>query len=242
MSSALPISSFPCSKCKKECLAELIGTYILVLAGPASVILVSLMPLIGIEALTLIALTFGGTVGILILLLGKYSGTVINPAITVAAASVRLLRKDLIVPYLFFQLMGGLLAGITLRYIFLSVDTTSLGATKLANGINPILGIVIESIGTFFLALSALIASARLKKTHHQALLVGATLFTLIIFIGPLTGAGFNPARSLGPSIASGYIENLYVYFIGPVIGALFAGIAFRAIKEHGKGNPVCLC
>jgi MIP family channel proteins len=240
-------SSFPCSNCKKECFAELLGTYTLVLIGPASVILLSFVSLARFDALALVALAFGGTVALMILVLGKQSGSVINPALTLAVASAKLLRRDLIVPYIFFQLVGGILAGLTLRFVFLSsINTTELGSTKLASGINPVAGIVLESVGTFILASSALVASTRIKKTKYQALFVGTTLSMLILFIGPLTGAGFNPARSLGPSLSSGYFTNLYVYFIGPVLGALAAGLVFRMVRDYGKrppkGNLVCLC
>ena len=216
----------------------------LVLVGPASVILLSLASLSGLGALALIALTFGGTVALAILALGKHSGSVINPAITLAVATARLLKKDLVVPYLFFQIVGGILAGLTLRLIFISLqNSTDLGSTKLAAGINPVLGVVFETVGTFILTSSALVASTRIKKAKYQALFVGTTLFILILFIGPLTGAGFNPARSLGPSLASGYFTNLYVYFAGPIVGALVAGLLFRAIRDYGrKRNSVCMC
>jgi glycerol uptake facilitator-like aquaporin len=192
----------------------------------------------------LIALTFGGTVAILIIALGRHSGAMINPAMTVAAASARLLKNRLFVPYLFFEISGGVLAGISLRFLFLSIDNTSLGSTRLAAGINPVLGITLEAVGTFILAASVLIASTKIKKVRTQALFVGTTLFLLILFIGPLTGAGLNPARSLGPSLASGYTENLYVYLIGPILGAFAAGLLFRSIRNDGRKarNLVCLC
>src|SRR5271157_2012119 len=104
----------PFSTYKKECLAELVGTYVLVLVGPASVILSALSPsLRGNASLGLIALTFGGMVSLLILALGVHSGSVINPAITIAVATAKLLKRELIIPYLFFQVIGGLLAGVT---------------------------------------------------------------------------------------------------------------------------------
>jgi len=183
-------------------------------------------------------------VGLMILIFGRQSGSVINPAVTIAAASAKLLKRDLLIPYLIFQTIGGLLAGLTLKIVFTSANSaTDLGSTKLATGLTPFVGISFEELGTFVLASSALIASTKLKKTHHQALLVGLTLFTLIIFIGPLTGAGLNPARSLGPSVASGYFTSLYIYIIGPIIGALAAGLLFRMVTNHGgKGNFVCLC
>jgi glycerol uptake facilitator-like aquaporin len=174
-------------------------------------------------------MTFGGTVALVILGLGRYSGSIINPAITLATASARLLRRELVALYLLFQVIGGILAGFTLKLLFLSSgDGTSLGSTKLAVGISPILGIALEAAGTFFLASSALVATTRIRKTTNQALLVGGTLSVLIVFIGPFTGAGFNPARSLGPSLASGYLSNIYVYLVGPIMGAILAGLLFR--------------
>src|SRR5487761_111751 len=220
---------FDFKSCQKQCFSELLGTYFLVLVGCTSIILVSLIPSFSpLEALSLVALAFAGVVGILVILIGKYSGTIINPALTFAAA----LRK-LIIPYLSSQIIGGLLAGLTLRVLFGRIDASaSLGSSKLASGINPILGIMFEIIGTFILASSLLIASTKIKSALYQALFVGTTLFILVLFIGPLTGASFNPARSLGPALASGYLENLYVYFIGPISGALLAGILFRVIKD----------
>ena len=215
----------------------------LVLIGPASIVVASLIPdLNSLVALVFIAFTFGGVVAVAILLFGEYCGAVINPALTLAAVLGKTVRSKFFIPYVVFQTLGGLLAGLTLRFLF-SSGNANLGSTELARGISPILGIIYEAIGTFFLASSALIASTKIKKVRNQALLVGGTLFVLILLIGPLTGAGFNPARSLGPAFASGYITNLYVYFVGPLIGAVLAGLLFRMIKNaRPKGNLVCLC
>ncbi len=80
---------------RKNAFLSLVGTYTLVLIGPASIVILSIVALSGLEALALIALAFGGTVALMILALGKHSGSVINPAVTVAVASAKLLRKDL---------------------------------------------------------------------------------------------------------------------------------------------------
>ena len=241
------MDKFPCSDCKKECLSELLGTYLLVTIGPASIILTALAPGLGsLSTLVLVALTFGGIVGIVIIALGIFSGAVINPAITVGAGLARTLKSKYLIPYLFFQILGGLLAGLTLRAVFFSTSAaTSLGTTSLSNGVNPVLGTLIEALGTFVLTISALVASSYIKGPKRQALLVGFTLFVLILLIGPLTGAGFNPARSLGPALASGQIQNLYVYLVGPIVGAVAAGLVFRGARnEQDKEilRTVCLC
>ena len=211
--------------------------------GPSSVILVSLLSLSSTPvALLLVALTFGATVGAIIIVLGEHSGAVINPALTLAAASARLIKTNLVIPYITFQTAGGILAGLTLRLVFTPLgDATSLGSTKIASGINPVAGIALETLGTFVLAMSALAATAWMSRARSQALVVGGTLAILILFIGPLTGAGFNPARSLGPALASGYWSNLYVYLVGPVLGGLLAGLLFkfeqrRVLARVGKG------
>jgi glycerol uptake facilitator-like aquaporin len=191
------------------------------------------------EALYLVALTFGISVSVIIFLLGEHSGAVINPALTLAAASARLLRWNLGIPYLLFQTTGGMLAGLTLRVVFgSSGEATSLGSTKLAPNISPMMGTGLEALGTFVLAVSALASTAWINRAALQGLTVGGTLTILILLIGPLTGAGFNPARSLGPSLASGYFSNISVYIVGPVAGALLAGLLFRQIHVARNFNP----
>ncbi len=162
----------------KECLSELVGTYTLVLIGPASVVLTATIPsLTKVESLCLIALTFATVVGLMILTLGKYSGAVINPAISFAAVVSRNLKGGVLLPYLFSQFVGGIAAGFTLKILFSSFDKTNLGSTKLASGIDPLAGILIEVVGTFFLASSALVEGSIFKKEAHRALLVGAYSF-----------------------------------------------------------------
>jgi len=226
----------------KRCISEFVGTYALVVAGPSSIVLLSVLSLSSTpDAILLVALTFGGSVATIIILLGEHSGAVINPALTLGAASARLLKGSLAIPYALSQTAGGLLAGVTLRLIFGPMgDTTSLGATKLASGIGTTTGIALEALGTFILALSALAATAWINRARLQAVVVGGTLTILIVLVGPLTGAGFNPARSLGPALASGNLTNLYVYLVGPFAGALIAGLLFRqfhATLRHGSSG-----
>ena len=223
------------------------GTYLLVFIGPASIVVASLTLLSSIEALTFVALTFGCAVASAIVLLGKHSGAHINPAVTVANALAGTFKRELLVPYVVFQVFGGLLAGLSLKTIFGSANaSTSLGSTKLALGISPIEGLALEFGGTFVLATSALCASSLIRNPAKQAILVGATLFALIMLIGPLTGASFNPARSFGPSVFSGYFEDQILYWTAPISGAGCAGVIFGLAKKyHGRRKEfdiVCMC
>jgi MIP family channel proteins len=235
--------SVPCSRCKRECSAEFLGTYLLVLFGAGSVIVSSMLR--GFSALLFVAGIFGGTVALVILLLGKHSGAHINPAVTIAHAFSKRTRNDLILPYLCFQGMGAVLGAWTLRLFFLNrnVFPADLGSTELARGVNPLYGIGIEAIGTFLLCSAALTDAFYVRKPIWQAALVGGTLFFLILLFGPLTGASFNPARSLGPALWSWHWGNEYVYLLGPLFGAVFAALLFKLI-EHPKKleHSPCVC
>jgi len=230
----------------------MLGTYLLVFLGPGAVVTASLLGLSSVERLLFVAAVFGGTVASVILALGRFSGAHINPAITVGSTLAGLLKRELFLPYLLFQVTGALLAGLSLKLTFGALgSSTNLGSTELAAGMTPIEGVALEVAGTFFLAMAALIAASSLRNPVEQALLVGITLFVLILFIGPLTGASFNPARSLGPSLFSGDLSGQLVYYIGPVAGAASAGLVFGALgrpngqrKENNKQklNLVCVC
>ena len=225
-------------------MSEFVGTFLLVLTGASSVVLApTAFP--PVEALVFVALVFGGTVTALILSLGRLSGAHINPAITFAHSLAGLADRELFAPYLFFQVSGGLLAGVCLRIAFGSL-ASHLGATALAMGVSPIEAVGLEALGTSILSMSALSASSLFHSPVKQALLVGATLFLLILLVGPLTGASFNPARSLGPAVFSGFYQNQLVYWIGPLLGGSLAGLLFGvARKARGRARAlpvVCVC
>lgn len=186
------------------------------------------------QAQEAIAAVFGCTVGVVITFLGGISGAQINPAVTVAIETAGRLPRGRLVPYVISQVAGALLAGLSLKLAFGHAGaSTSLGSTKLASSVSPLEGTILEVVGTFVLAMSALTAGSFLKAHLRQGILVGATLFVLITLIGPLTGASFNPARSLGPSIFSDYFDDQLVYYVGPVLGGLAAGLIFSKISRY---------
>ena len=219
-------------------LSELLGTYLLVLVGPGTVAAVALAGGVpSFESFLIIGFAFGSIVAVLILFLGKISGSHIDPAITLGHAIAGKTERAMLVPYIMFQVIGALLGGYTLRLIFSPYGLPAdLGTTKLANGISVPAGILLEIIGTFFLAMSGFVASSRIHSKPGEALLVGVTLFIIIIVLGPLTSASLNPARSIGPAVASGYLTNLYVYWIGPPAGGLIAGLVFRISEKRRVG------
>ena len=100
----------PCSRRAARCLSEILGTYILVFAGPASVVVVSTTAFSAPEKLATVTLVFGVTAATMIVVFGKRSGANINPAASLASGLAGVLEWKLAIPYVGFQTVGGLLA------------------------------------------------------------------------------------------------------------------------------------
>src|SRR2546423_46059 len=241
------LSIHPHASRRARCLSELLGTYLLVLIGPGTGAAVSLAQgITTFEALLVIGFRFGATVALVILLFGRISGAHINPAVTLAHTIAGKTSLEMFLPYVSFQVLGGLLGAFTVKLIFSQFGSPAdLGTTKLASAVSLPVGTLLETAGTLVLAVSGFVASLRVHKKPGEAALIGTTLFVIILALGPLTNASLNPARSLGPALASGYLTNLYVYWLGPLTGGLIAGLAFRLLERSklGKGSrAVCLC
>jgi aquaporin Z len=109
---------------------------------------------------------------------------------------------------------------------------TNLGSTLLAEGVTPLQGLVVETVLTFFLANTVLNAAASGKGGTLAGVAIGLTLTFSILMGGTLTGASLNPARTLGPGLASGNFGDIWLYFVGPVLGGVIAGILYTAALE----------
>ena len=240
------MSSRPNASPQKRCLSELLGTYLLVLIGPGTVAAVSIAQDISpLEALLIIGFAFAATVALVILLLGRISGAHINPAVTLAHTVAGKTTLEMFLPYLSSQVLGGLLGAFTVKLIFSQFGSPAdLGTTKLASGVSVPVGTLLEAAGTFVLAMSGFLASLRIHKKPGEAALIGSTLLVIILALGPLTNASLNPARSLGPALASGYLTNLYIYWIGPLAGGLIAGLVYKFFERPklAKGPVLFVC
>ena len=163
--------------------------------------------------LTAIALAHGLTICMLVYATAHISGGHINPAVTIATMITGKTPAIKGVMFIIAQLLGGIVGAYLLYIAVPSVAHGSLGAHALAPGVSITSGLIAESaIGSmapFAIGLAVLVA-------HLVAV--------------PLTGTGINPARSLGPAIATQEFTNIWIYFVGPVIGAVLAGIVYQYV------------
>jgi MIP family channel proteins len=176
----------------------------------------------------------------LIQTLGVISGAHFNPAVTAAMAFLRQISLPDAAIYIVAQLGGGVAGALITKSLLLDEGKdVNYGAVavsdKIGGDILP--GMVVEALGTFFLIWVIVGVAVNPRATKEwAALAIGAALGMGVMVLAPLTGAGFNPARSFGPAIVSGEwggADNfLLVYVAGPVIGALVAVVLYFVIIE----------
>jgi len=221
--------------------AELIGTFALVFFGSVSVTVFTALLGFSSPSTSIMAIAFahGFILMIMVYAIGYISGCHINPAITITAVALRKMDLDDGVGYLAAQVVGAALAGLAHQFLLPDYGKmTNFGSV--APGIfikySAPVAVVVELIITFFLMLSVYAAAYTGKvPAGASGVLIGMTLTADILIAGPLTGGAANPARALGPAIASGVYGTLWVYWVGPIIGALIAGFVYQYLlsEEH---------
>jgi MIP family channel proteins len=226
--------------------AELLGTFFLVLAGTAAAVAASLfLPIAGnpIDSLT-IALSFGLVLIALVFALGHISGAHFNPAVTLGLMVTGKFPIKYTPFYLIAQFGGACLAALTVLYAYgdKAKSVAALGATFPAKGVSPLRALVIEAVITFLLML-VIMAIATDSRTPKAAAgtAIGFTLAVAIIIGGPLTGGAVNPARALGPMIVAGKFTDFWVYLVGPTVGAILAAVVYTGFlagaEEPSEAN-----
>jgi aquaporin Z len=108
---------------------------------------------------------------------------------------------------------------------------SNLGATHPAAGITQLQAILLEALLTFFLANVVLHTTERKTGTPFAGLAIGLTLAGAILMGGPLTGASLNPARSFGPALLTNGLGDIWIYLLGPALGAALAAWVHKLLK-----------
>ncbi len=220
--------------------AELIGTFLLVffICGFLSVSSAGGFDLAGL------ALAHAFVLMVLIYALGGASGAHFTPAVTGALWLLRKISTPNAVVYLICQCVGAVLGALVVLLLFKDVgDAVNYGATAingevLQNG-SVWLALIAEALGTFMLmwAIMGLAVNPR-GEAALAGLGIGAALGVAVMIFGPATGAGLNPARWLGPAVASGRFDDFWVYVVGPMAGAALAAIVYGVFVLVERGLP----
>jgi aquaporin Z len=163
--------------------------------------------------------------------LGDISGAHINPAVTIGFWAARRFEWRKVLPYVVSQCGGALLASVVLRFLFPA--NVTLGATIPAGPLTQ--SFVLELILTALLMFVILgVSTGAREKGITAGIVVGSVIGLEAMFAGPICGASMNPARSLAPAVVSFHLQNLWIYLLAPVIGAVIGVFACRCVRERG--------
>lgn len=213
--------------------AEALGTFLLVFAGPGAVVIDHVSGG-GVGSLG-IGLSFGLAVMAAIYALGHISGAHINPAVTLAFAAMGDFPRRRVPGYVAAQLAGAIGASAAHRALFGNV--AALGSSVPTGGAGQALGL--ELIITFFLMLVvAALATDRRAVAGTAGVAIGGYVALAATFSGPIAGASMNPARSFGPALLSGTWTDHWVYWVGPIAGALLGALVYLAIAGVRAASP----
>jgi aquaporin Z len=221
-------------------LAELLGTFWLVLGGCGAAVLAARFPQVGIGFLG-VALAFGLTVLTMCYAVGHISGGHFNPAVTAGQFVAGRIDTLDAIWYVVAQVIGAIVAAAVLAMIANGKPGFDLVASGFAaNGYNEHspggyrLGaaFLTEFVLTFFFLLIILGSTSRRAPAGFAPLAIGLALTLIHLISIPVTNTSVNPARSTGPALFVGgwAVRQLWLFWIAPIAGAVVAGIAWRLL------------
>ena len=220
--------------------AEILGTFWLVLGGCGSAVLAGAFPNFGIGFLG-VSLAFGLTVLTGAYALGPISGGHFNPAVSIGLwAGGRFPGRDLL-PYIVAQVIGAIVAAGVLYLIASGKSGFELGRFA-ANGYGEhspggyslAAAVICEVVMTFMFLIVILGATHQRAPVGFAGIAIGLALALIHLISIPVTATSVNPARSTGPAIFVGgwALAQLWVFWVAPIVGALAAGWVYKGVLE----------
>jgi MIP family channel proteins len=220
--------------------AEALGTFMLGLTIVSTAIGATLArPVAGAPYGSLAVPLAGGIVlAIGVASLGHVSGAHFNPAVTIGLAANGRFPWRFVPAYLVAQLVGAVAAAL-LAWGFYGSQARSvahLGATYPAPGASVASVLAVEAVVTFMLVLVVVsVATDNRVPAGVAAMAIGAALAAAILVSGPVSGAGVNPARSIGPMIAAGKFTDWWAYVVAPLVGGIAAVTVYDRVLRSGR-------
>jgi aquaporin Z len=235
----------------KKLLAELVGTFWLVLGGCGSAVLSAKFPYdnaqfnpLGLGFLG-VALAFGLTLLTMAYTIGHISGCHINPAVSFGLWAGGRFQGSHLLPYIVAQVIGGVLAGGVIKLVasgrpgFIVTGANALATNGFGSnspgGYGFVSALVIELVMSFFFLLIILGATDRLATSGFAGVAIGLSLTLIHLVSIPVTNTSVNPARSTGVALWVGgaATDQLWLFWVAPIAGALVAGWLYRNVLSE---------
>jgi len=224
----------------KRALAELIGTFWLVLGGCGSAVLAAGIPELGLGYLG-VSFAFGLTVVTMAYAIGHISGCHLNPAVSIGlVVGGRFAAKEL-PHYIVAQVIGAILATLLIKCIASGAEGYAGGLASNGFGTHSPHGYVLHAAFVCEVAMTAMFLFIIMGATDKNApaglapLAIGLSLTLIHLISIPVTNTSVNPARSTGPALIEGGIalDQLWLFWVAPIIGAAIGAFTYKFVSKN---------
>ncbi|MHC4320913.1 MAG: MIP/aquaporin family protein [Planctomycetota bacterium] len=227
-------------------IAEILGTLLIVFIGAGAICAEHSIKMTDGQGVPVWAITVFGFVIVAVVYATSYiSGSHINPAVTISHWATGRMYAGTAAYYIMSQMIGAVMAACFLKILFPdAVNTVYLGTCTLGEGVGLWKAVLIECIVTFLFVFT-IYATAVDRRTSK--VLAGVAIGLVYLFgvsvSTTFSGGALNPARVFGPAVVSGHFDYHYVWWLGPVCGAIAAGFlyskVFKRKSEEMKLSPI---
>ena len=204
-------------------IAELVGTFGLVIAATGAIVYDGMMG--GIYGIAFIAIIHFIGIAIVIQIFGKYSMAHFNPAVSIAFFITGHIKSRQLPIYFTAQAIGAFLGTIFVKFVFGDYALLGTNAPNLEFTMPEIIGY--EILATALL-MAVIYVVVHYKMSKLSGILIAGIIGLDVLFLGPVSGASMNPMRSLSPAIISGVTTDLWLYWTTPFIGTIIMALLYR--------------
>ncbi len=225
----------------RQLVVEFIGAFALMFFGGGAIVVTASEGLGANAGLLVVALAHGLAIGLMVAAAGHISGGLYNPALTVGLMVTGRMPVQRGVAYIVSQCVGAIAAALALTAIFdtSQIDAVKLGVPLVAERYEVTAALFAEIIATFFLMYSVYGTAVDPRGAKAIApLVIGLTISISVLAIGPVSGAALNPSRAIGPALVQGEFGDHWIYWLGPIGGAVLAALLYHYLLMGGRITP----
>jgi aquaporin Z len=210
----------------RKYLAELVGTFLFLTIGYSSV---AALGVSDVPNLLVVPFAFGFGLLAAIFAVGHISGGHFNPAVTVAAVLDKRIETTDAIGYILAQVIGAIAAA-AIVFVVVGQSAVAAGVTKPGPGVTDIGALILEIVLTAGFVLVILVSTKRAAGLAPLA--IPLTLVAIHFASATLSGASVNPARSIGSALIGADLSALWIYLVGPIVGALGGWAIYRVLDD----------
>ncbi|MGI0022794.1 MAG: MIP/aquaporin family protein [Nitrososphaeraceae archaeon] len=209
---------------QKKFLAEVIGTFIVVVSATGSVVIDAKLG--GTLGISFIAFAPFVGVSLGVYLFGKISMAHFNPAVTIGYLITKHITKKELINYIGAELIGAFLASIFVKLVIGNYANLGANAPNYDFSVFQIFAVEVAASALLMVVILFVVYTKGLKG--FSGIAIGVIVGLDIFFLAFISGASMNPARSLAPALLSGAVSDLWLYLTAPFIGTSIVALLLR--------------